>query len=271
MIPIYLFCLIFGVFSKGLVAQDFIKTLEGKVYSIDGDVAATHVLNTTTKKAAITDLNGFFSIPVQLNDTLVISAVQYKRKEIVVTTAILESKFLSIPLEESNIALDEVVVTPYNLTGELDRDMKRLNIPAPVTATSLGLPNAHVKPLMQSERLLREASMGPFSVGMLTSVPFNPLINAITGRTKMLKKRVARDIKYNKTQQLRTQFADSLFVLQLKIPYEKIDDFLYFCEVDSNFSNIVDSKDLFRIWDFIRQKSVVYRKNNKQFLSDGKQ
>lgn len=266
-----MFCLIFGVFSKGLLAQDFSKTLEGKVYSSDGDVAATHVLNTTTKKAAITDLNGFFSIPVQLNDTLVFSAVQYKRKEIVVTTAILESKFLSIPLEESNIALDEVVVTPYNLTGELDRDMKRLNIPSPVTATSLGLPNAHVKPLMRSERLLREASMGPFSVGMLTTIPFNPLINAITGRTKMLKKRVARDIKYNKTQLIRTQFADSLFVLQLHIPYEKIDDFLYFCEVDTSFSSIVDSKDLFKIWDFIEQKSVVYRKNNKQFLLDGKQ
>lgn len=263
-IPIHLVFILSGVFAQAITAQDFSKTLEGKVYSKDGDVAATHVLNTTTKKAAITDINGYFTIVVRLNDTLVFSAVQYERKEIVVHAAILESKFLSVPLEESNIALDEVIVMPYNLTGELDRDMKNMDVGQVVSATSLGLPNAHVKPLMQSERLLREASMGPFSIGMLTSIPFNPLINAISGRTKMLKKRVARDIKYNKSQHLRTQFADSLFVLQLKVPLEKIDDFLYFCEVDSNFDTIVDSRDLFAIWEFIKQKSVVYRNNNEQ-------
>jgi hypothetical protein len=261
-IPIHLVFIFLGVFAQALMAQDLSKTLEGMVYSEDGDVAATHVLNTTTKKAAITDINGFFSIVVSLNDTLVFSAVQYKRKEIVVHAGILESTFLSVPLEESNIALDEVIVMPYNLTGELGRDMENMDVGPVISATSLGLPNAHVKPLMQSERLLREASMGPFSIGMLTSIPFNPMINAITGRTKMLKKRVARDIKYNKSQQLRTQFADSLFVQQLKVPPEKIDDFLYFCEVDANFNTIVDSRDLFAIWEFIKQKSVVYRKNN---------
>ena len=263
-VPIYLVFIFYSVFAQALMAQDFSKTLEGKVYSDDGDVAATHVLNTTTKKAAITDINGFFSIVVNLNDTLVFSAVQYKRKEIVVNSSILESKFLSVPLVESNIALDEVIVMPYNLTGELGRDMNNMDVGPVISATSLGLPNAHVKPLMQSERLLREASMGPLSIGMLTSIPFNPLINAITGRTKMLKKRVARDIKYNKSQQLRTQFADSLFVLQLKIPLEKIDDFLYYCEVDANFNAVVDSQDLFAIWEFIKQKSVIYRKNNEK-------
>jgi len=261
-ITIYLFYLSLGVFAPNLEAQDFSKTLEGKVYSADGDVAATHVLNTTTKKASITDINGFFSIAVRLNDTLVFSAVQYKRKEIVVNASMLESKLLSIPLEESNIALDEVIVMPYNLTGDLERDMRNMDVDPIVSASSLGLPNAHVKPMMQSERLLKEASMGPMHIGMLTSVPFNPLINAISGRTKMLKERVARDIKYTKSQQLRTQFADSLFVLQLKIPKEKIDDFLYYCEVDARFNAVVDTQDLFSIWDFIRQKSVLYRKNN---------
>ena len=238
------------------MAQEFSKTLEGKVYSDDGDVAATHVLNTTTKKAAITDINGFFSIVVSLNDTLVFSAVQYKRKQIVVNASILESKFLSVPLEESNIALDEVIVMPYNLTGELGRDMNNMDVEPVVSASSLGLPNAHVKVRTQAERNLYAATANPFN-------SIDPLINAITGRTKMLKKRVARDMKYNKSQQLRTQFADSLFVLQLKIPLEKIDDFLYYCEVDANFNAVVDSQDLFAIWEFIKQKSVIYRRNNE--------
>lgn len=53
--------------------------MEGKVYSKDGDVAATHVLNITSKRATITNISGFFAIQVQLNDTLVFSAVQFKK------------------------------------------------------------------------------------------------------------------------------------------------------------------------------------------------
>ncbi|GGW23155.1 hypothetical protein GCM10007383_03990 [Arenibacter certesii] len=239
------------------------KNLEGRVYSSDGDVAATHVLNTTTKRAAITNMDGFFTIGVHLNDTLVFSAVQYRKKTMVVTAAILESKFISVALEETNIVLDEVVVTPYNLTGDLNRDMKRLNVPPPVTASGLGLPNSNVKPLTQSERLLREASMGPLTLGTFTSIPFNPLINAITGRTKMLKKRVARDEDYARTERVKQFYPDSVFVQVLKIPESKVDDFLYFCEVDPAFDPVVDTKDKLKIWDYFKSRSVEYRRENE--------
>ena len=104
--------------SATLVAQtQMSKTLEGRVYSDDGDVAATHVLNLTTQKATITDGNGFFSIAVKLHDTLVFSAVQYKKKTVVISLSILESKEIAIGLEEAMTVLDEVTVTPYNLLG----------------------------------------------------------------------------------------------------------------------------------------------------------
>lgn len=119
-------CLLIVASAQG---QDyFSEKLEGRVYSDDGDVAATHVLNTTTERATITDSNGFFAIPARLNDTLVFSAVQYKRKEIVVTLNLLESKFVLIPLEYALTELDEVVVTPYNLSGDIMRDLSHLDI-----------------------------------------------------------------------------------------------------------------------------------------------
>ena len=120
--------LVFVLVSVSAEAQSLLSSkLEGRVYSKDGDIAATHVLNTTTKRATITDINGFFTIPVNLHDTLLVSAVQFKRKEIVITTSILKSSFLSIPLEDALTQLDEVIVMPYNLTGNMTRDMKRLN------------------------------------------------------------------------------------------------------------------------------------------------
>ena len=233
----------------------FSAQLEGRVYSKEGDVAATHVLNTTTQRATITDSNGFFSILAKLNDTLVFSAVQFKRKQIVVTSSILESKFLSIPLEDALTELDEVVVMPYNLTGDVTRDMDRLKTDLVVTSSTLGLPNAYVKVPTQAERELYAATANPF-------MSFDPLINAITGRTKMLKKRVARDKKYARTQRVRESYSDSIFQRNLKIPQDKINDFMYFCEVDPAFQFIVDTHDRLKIWAFLRKKSITYRKNN---------
>ncbi len=247
-------CLLMAASAQG---QDFFsEKLEGQVYSDDGDVAATHVLNTTTDRATITDSDGFFAISVRLNDTLVFSAVQYKRKKIVVTLNLLESKLVLIPLEEALTELDEVVVTPYNLSGDISRDLSNLDIEPVVTTSTLGLPNAYVKPISKAQRELYAATANPI-------MSLDPLINTITGRKKLLKKRVERNKQYARTERVRDFYVDSLFTTELKIPEEKIDDFLYFCEVDRNFQSLVDTHDRLAIWEFMRKKSLVYLENNR--------
>ncbi len=246
----------FVLMGTTLSAQTlFTKQIEGRVYSESGDVAATHVLNITYDKASITDLNGFFSITANLNDTLVFSAIQFKKKTMVVTQNVLESKFLYVPLEDALNELDEVIVMPYNLTGDMTLDLDRMEIEPVVTASTLGLPNAYVKMPTRAERELFAATANPF-------MSFDPLINAITGRTKMLKERIARNKKYQRTQRVRAFYADSLYSTEFKIPENKIDDFMYFCEVDAAFQTLVDSHDRFKIWEYMRKKSLVYRKNN---------
>ena len=240
----------------------FIKSLEGKILFNSKGIPDVHIMNTSAGNATISDEEGEFSIDVNVGDTLLFSAVQYKRKSLVISASIFESSIAYITLEEFVNELDEVVVRPYNLTGDLNRDMQQMKTDAVVTASTLGLPNAYVKPMMQSERLLKEASIGPFSIGMLTSIPFNPLINAISGRTKMLKKRVARDRKYLLTQRVRNYYPDSIFVKRLGIPEEKISDFMYYCEVDDHFDSIVATEDHIRILNLLVLKSKDYRKNN---------
>lgn len=248
---------LFLVLGAGVSAQTLpSKQLEGRVYSDSGDVAATHVLNITSKKASITDQDGFFTITVRLNDTLVFSAVQYKRKTMRVTQSVLESKLLYVPMEELINELDEVIVMPYNLTGDMATDLGRTLIDPVVTSSTLGLPNAYIKLPTQAERKLFEATSGG------GFIPLNPILNGISGRTKMLKQRVARNEKYERTQRVRAFYADSLFTTEFKIPQGNIDDFMYFCEVDPAFQTLVDSHDQFKIWEFMRRKSVVYRKNN---------
>jgi len=257
------FCVLTFLVMNTLCGQSlFNSKLEGRISSTTKDVEGVHVRNISQKKAVITDAKGFFSITAKVNDTIVFSAIQFKKKEIVLSNEMLDATSLIVHMEEAMNKLDEVVVTPYNLSGELGKDLKTLEIDPVVSASTLGLPNAGKKKLIQSERLLREAAMPKFNMAMLTAIPFNPLINAITGRTKMLKERVARDKKYLMSQEVQKTFTDSTFLKTLKIPKDKMDDFMYFCEVDSTFETTVKSKDQLKIWEFLRKKSEVYRSNN---------
>ncbi|MGS0526720.1 hypothetical protein ACU8V7_17705 [Zobellia nedashkovskayae] len=77
----------------------------------------------------------------------------------------------------------------------------------------------------------------------------------------MLKARVKRNNTYARTQRVREFYADSLYTAELKIPQDKIEVFMYFCEVDAAFQQIVDTHDRIKIWGYMKKKSVVYLKN----------
>lgn len=249
-----LFFIILLFSGQLLFSQQLRSKIEGVIKSNSGDVSAVHVLNVSSGKATITSAKGYFSIPVLLNDTIVFSAVQYKKKEIVASPKLISSKTITVYLEDALTELDEVVVMPYNLTGNLSKDLKKMKVTPQVTATSLGLPNTYVKTLTHSEKQLFTAQSG----GSLLSV-----INAITGKTKKIKERVARDKKYARTNRVREFYEDSIFTDHLKIPKIKIDDLMRFCEEDESFQKIIDTHDKIKILEFIRKKSIAYRKDNE--------
>lgn len=239
------------------------KSLEGRVTAKENDVTGVAIQNLTTEKATISDVDGYFTIAVRLNDTLVFSAVQFKRKIVPVTQALLDAPFFVVPLEAFVNELQGVTVNPYNLTGRLDSDVVGLPLAKDVSAEALELPNADVRIISQSERKLQEASKGMYSLRRPLAVGVTPIINAITGRTKMLKKRLKTDQTYAQTQRVQQYYVDSLFVHDLKIPMKKIDDFMYYCEVDADFQQLVATNDKLKIWEFLVEKSARYRKDNQ--------
>ena len=251
-----------------LEAQDNRVSLQGNIRVESNDVDGIHVQNTTSNKATITDGYGFFSILVQLNDTLVFSAIQFKKKEFVITQSLLESKSIVVLMEEADNQLDEVVVMPYNLSGDLSKDADNLKDKV-VTASTLGLPNAYVKKKTQNERKLAEAdgggwfnSVGGGIGGVGGAVNLHKILNRVSGRTKMLKERVARDEKNELIAQLNSFYADTLITKKLKIPELRINEFFFYCEVDANFASLVQSKDVLTIWEFLEHKSKLFRENN---------
>lgn len=265
----FIFIFLVCCFTASLTnAQDFAKQIEGRVFSKDGDVAAVHVSNISTQRGTITDVSGYFEIIARLNDTLVFSAVQYKRVEIIVTWEILEQHFLQVPLKESLTVLEEVIVMPYNLTGDLKRDMGNMKVEPVVTASTLGLPNAYVKVKTQNERKLFEADAGPWiylgnykmdtTFNPMIMVNFNKILNRITGRTKELKKYISLDKEIALLHQVKRSFPDSVYVQEFDIPEDNLDAFFYFCEVDSTFTIIAETGNQLEVWEFLQKKSIIY-------------
>ena len=267
---------LFCFFAIVANSQDFKKQIEGRVYSEDGDVAAVHVSNISISRGTITDVSGYFEISGGLNDTLVFSAVQFQRVEIVVTLEVLQNDMLNVLLKESLTELDEVVVMPYNLTGDLNRDMGNLKIQPVVTASTLGLPNAYVKVKTQNERKLFEADNGKFiylgSYKMDTTfnptvmINFNKILNRVTGRTKKLKKYVAMDKEIALLRNVKRFYPDSLYVQEFDIPKESLNEFFYFCQADASFASIVETGDELKVWEYLQNRSHEYHANNKYKL-----
>ncbi len=252
-------------------AQESVS-LNGRVYSESGDVSATHVLNTSTNRATITDADGFFDIDVRLNDTLVFSAVQYKKKEIVVTASILGSKLLVVPLEEVLTQLEEVVVTPYSLTGDMSRDLNRIPVGSVITSQSLGLENkkGRLRPKGVGEKLRINKYLD--LVTSYDTITLKPkfrldlkivrLSEDISGKTKDLKKYARIEKEERKLDEIRLFYTDAVFIQTLKIPEQQIHDFLNYCMVDANFKEHANADNMASLYELMELKSQVYRNNN---------
>ena len=85
----------------------------------------THIINLTTTKGTISNYRGEFRIEVAIGDTLYFSEIGFHAKKMIVDKEMLDRQNI-IKLITQNYKLDEIVVTPYDLTGILEVDVKNL-------------------------------------------------------------------------------------------------------------------------------------------------
>lgn len=83
-----------------------------------------NIINLNKVKGTITDYKGHFEIEVSPLDTLHITLIGFKSIKVRVTFDWLKNKTTQIQLTEKAIALDEVVIRRYDLTGYLEIDSK---------------------------------------------------------------------------------------------------------------------------------------------------
>lgn len=237
------------------------STLNGTVYGT-ADVEGIHVINKSLRKATTTDIKGEFSIQARVNDTLVFSGIQYKLESVLVDKEMIEVKLIKVFLLENVNQLDEVVVGKV-LTGDLMSDIENSDAKAPINFYDVGIPGYQGKRKTQSERRLAEADAGKFVyIGLGAAVNFNKVLNAITGRTKMLKQRVKLEARDELMFTIKAKFSEDLFsesTLEEHLMYE----FFYFCSEDPDFTNKCGGSNDLEAMSFLQEKLITYRANLK--------
>ncbi|CAM1367080.1 conserved exported hypothetical protein [Tenacibaculum litopenaei] len=198
-----------------------------------GPVADAHIINLKTGIGTFTNVDGAFRIKVQVNDSLRISNVGYKTVFLVVAPEDFGIHEKEIQLHKESITLDEVDLNKTDLVGHLLADSKRIKKSNEVNAISLKLPYAGTKQMTKAEKELHTASAMSFALN--GGLSFDPILNWMSGRTKMLKKLKAIEDLEIKINYLREIYTDYI-VMDLEINRDDLDRFLYYTEAQPEFN-----------------------------------
>lgn len=232
---------------------DEVIALEGKVLNDTIERSQLNVVNLSMRKGTATSLNGEFTIDARLGDTINISAVQYEPREFVVNQTIFDRKKITIYLIPKINELDEVEVSNIDLSGNLNRDAQSTKGKPDLYPEDLGIPkNTAPKRTVEERRYYTAVTSGG-------GIPLDGLINSITGRLKMLKKHIEVSRFEKQMVDNRQRFSDSLYMRELKINSNQIEDFVYYVFEDPKAKKFVDVDDTFGLLEFMMEKAPLYR------------
>ncbi|WKL47451.1 carboxypeptidase-like regulatory domain-containing protein [Flavobacterium pectinovorum] len=192
------------------------KEILGQIFGQSTSVEGVNIINNETQVTAVSDASGMFSIVAKEGDVLVFSSVNLEPFKRRITIEDLKSNLLQIKMVAKEIELKEVVV----------------NENANINAENLGIIPAGQKKYTPAERKVYTA----------TSTPGDALLNAISGRTSMLKKEVQVEKKEALFRKIEYLFDEKYYTERLKISVEDIKGFQLYCIEDSEFAVSLNSK-----------------------------
>jgi len=242
------------------------KLMKGLVVSDSIQVENITIRNSTANIFTVTDANGNFKLLAKENDTLVFSGVSFLSSYLVVSQTHVSEAFVKIRLSVKINELDELVVRPYTLSGNLETDTKKLvvkTVNLNLEAVDLSLPKFDYTSVTNSA--LKSITPG-------TGNDYNGV------DLKMLGKRIAKAIFKSKpkpkkvefvsdkifSEAVREKFSGQFFLETLKLKPEQVVLFLAFCDDNSAHTRaLLHPGKEFELIDYLLKKSEEYLKKNQ--------
>jgi hypothetical protein len=211
---------------------EMVREIRGKITSDSVAVDRINIVNVSTEKATVSDVNGFFTIPVKEGDILVFTAVNLETLRRKINKQDVLGTVITVIMIPKSIVLKEVLVNESSVTAE-----------------SLGIIPYGQKKYTPAERKLYTATSGGGIDGLL---------NTISGRKAMLKKEIIIEKKEQLLARIDVLFEDKYYTETLKIPSDYIRGFQYYCVDDVSFANALRAKNKTLVMYLIGSLAVNY-------------
>lgn len=197
------------------------KLIHGKIVVDSGNAGGVSIINLVNEKSTISDNNGEFYILAKADDLLVFSSVNLEYYRRIIEEEDMKPEVLTIKMTSKITELEEVIVNKH----------------PEINAVDLGISPKGIKKYTPAERKLATASSSK-----LNPMGLDPFINAISGRTKMLKKELEVEKKEHLLTYIGALFDDEYYIKTLKIPAIYIKGFQYYCIEKEYFATALRKK-----------------------------
>ena len=157
-------------------------------------------------------------------DTIIISAIQFSIKILVVNDEMLESEEILIPLEKFVNKLSEVIVRPHNLSGDLFKDFENSGV-KPINFYNRGIPGftgTRKEKIVTKKQLIISALLFPLT----GSIPIDPIYKHISGYYKVLKKKRKLDVEFDIIENLIKFYGLDYFIETFDVSEDEVYEFV---------------------------------------------
>lgn len=246
----YSIAFLFLLVSVTAFSQETIQKVSGSIVNDNNTlpIPNVNIINLNKVIGAVSNDKGYFEIEASLNDTLHLTFIGFQSLKIRVTNDWLKNQTTKIQMTEKAIALEEVIIQPYTLTGYLEIDSKLIPDPENYRYSISGLQQGY-----------ETGEYSPNAFGRVMGSIFNPadmLYNFFGKKSKELNrlKKAKKDDTVRNL--LESKYDRETVALMLGIDKRDIPEILQKCNYSEVF--VKTANDL-QILDAITQCYEEYR------------
>ena len=240
-------------------SQNFSTEISGRVMHFDNPIADVHIYNISTKQGTSSNANGEFRITAKLNDTLSISHIEYTNRRIIVDEQILNQSYSIFYLEVMTNYLETVELKNHTLSGLLFTDAKSISKDSILKASHFieemmriaKLPSKNTEVYNRSASYVNDVD--PISmngVGGSVGIPLRDKANEL--RRELRRKK-------NTPERIIADFGVDYFIKKLKIPENKIFNFLTYCDY-RNIFELYNNNEILKVLNILTIESTSFNK-----------
>ena len=267
-----LLLLLFIAASTSLFAQDIDRTkVSGKIHVPAGeDAEGISVYNVSAQSGTITNEDGSFEIELAENDRIQITALQYQSFTIIVDKGVITRKMMNIFLNSAVNQLEEVVVRPYDLSGNINVDVKK--IPTYNVTKDWDLSYKNMEYGYHFEQDDKTAISGNVAEEALNSNILQNGANILAimgGVAKLLFPKgkkitiVTTEDKIMVSNNIQQRFSRDFIAANFDIPEDKAVDFLFFAQENGLDQNLLKAENEMMLMEFLLKKSKEYKERSE--------